>query len=151
MVPGPHTSCVISTSVLTQTLSLGATLGRSHAFAMIFSVRVIGSETCVVIFRTRTADPVRIASMQSYWKRPSEVSYKSTWRNYRTNLFILSPPPHCDELCQTTKFHTEKGQYPLGGPKNHYNLWRQDATRLTQFQQRFTQQLKGPRESVMLP
>src|SRR5579883_2183100 len=42
MVPGPHTSWVMSTSTFTQTFSFGATASRPAARARIFSVSVIG-------------------------------------------------------------------------------------------------------------
>src|SRR5258706_15161726 len=41
IVPGPHTSCVISTSAFTQTLSPASTRGFPAARASIFSVSVI--------------------------------------------------------------------------------------------------------------
>src|SRR6266404_2605001 len=41
MVPGPHTSCVMRTSALTQTLSPAWTLALPAARARIFSVNVI--------------------------------------------------------------------------------------------------------------
>ena len=42
-VPGPQTSCVMSTSTSTQTLSPGVTLVRPACLARIFSVRVIAA------------------------------------------------------------------------------------------------------------
>ena len=48
MVPGPHTSWVMSTSTLTQTFSPGSTASRPAARARIFSVSVIGMD-CLLL------------------------------------------------------------------------------------------------------
>ncbi len=45
IVPGPQTSCVISTSAFTQILSPAATRGFPAARASIFSVNVIRAKT----------------------------------------------------------------------------------------------------------
>ena len=51
MVPGPQTSCVMSTSTLTQTLSPGSTGSRPAARARIFSVSVIADMWQVLTIR----------------------------------------------------------------------------------------------------
>src|SRR5262245_46270665 len=52
-VPGPHTSCVMSTSTFTQTFSPGVTLFLPLARARIFSVIVIADIACKLRIRVK--------------------------------------------------------------------------------------------------
>src|SRR5919202_1446308 len=64
-VPGPQTSCVMSTSTFTQTFSPGATWSRPLCRARIFSVIVIGEGISQAPVVVRDGNPGRRPGVKS--------------------------------------------------------------------------------------